>query len=138
MALGMVVFDSNVLIYFIENDIVFGQPAAIALAKAAEHDSAGFSVLALTELTAQKQTAAQLKKLSDMSPFVSFIDFNKSMALSAGKLRATFAGLKTPDAIHLSTALANGAKQFVTNDEQLTKISVPKLTITLLKGYTKV
>jgi uncharacterized protein len=41
----------------------------------------------------------------------------------AAQLRADFAGLKTPDAIHLATALHYGSDEFWTNDNRLNHIA---------------
>jgi uncharacterized protein len=44
--------------------------------------------------------------------------FNKS-----AQLRADFKSLKTPDALHLSTALHHGCNEFWTNDDMLNSIA---------------
>jgi predicted nucleic acid-binding protein len=41
----------------------------------------------------------------------------------AANLRATFSGLKTPDALHAATALAHGRGIFVTNDPVFRRIA---------------
>jgi len=115
-------FDSNILIYFVENDIEFGQKAAQALARAFEDGGASFSVLALTELLSHQQTPAQLKKLDELEKLVTFIGLTSGMAKKAGELRNKNNGLTTPDSIHLATALVAKADLFITNDNRLAKI----------------
>jgi len=124
------VFDSNILIYFVENDEEFGLLATQALAKAIDTNGAAFSVLALTELLSHKQTPAQLKKLAHLERVVQFIDVSREVARRAGGLRATHPTLRTPDAIHLATALVCKASRFITNDVALGKTakSITKIT----------
>ena len=43
--------------------------------------------------------------------------------LRAAQLRADFPSVKTPDAIHLATALHYGCDEFWTNDDRLAKIA---------------
>jgi predicted nucleic acid-binding protein len=50
----------------------------------------------------------------------------------AAKLRADFAGLKTPDALHIATAVYHNCDEFWTNDNRLDKIE-PNLVKNILK-----
>ena len=50
------------------------------------------------------------------------IPVDESIATTAGELRAKYAALRLPDAIHLATAVQCGADVFVTNDLQLAKV----------------
>ena len=128
----MTFFDSNILIYFIENDQEFGLQAAQALTAAIESGRATFSVLAITELTSHKQTEGQRKKLVQLEQLVEFYDFTKDIAKKAGELRSNHTGLRTPDAIHLATAIEFGANKLLTNDKNLAKIAssyIPTKTI---------
>ena len=49
----------------------------------------------------------------------------------AAKLRADFTGLKTPDALHLATALYHNCDEFWTNDNRLDKVK-PNLVKNIL------
>jgi len=44
-------------------------------------------------------------------------------------------GLKTPDAIHMATALLNGAQAFVTNDAGLKRVN--ELDVLVLEDYVE-
>ncbi len=126
----MTFFDSNILIYFIENDEQFGLAAAQALSKAIDTNGAAFSVLTLTELLSHRQTPAQLNKLAKLEQSVRFLSVSSEVAKKAGDLRATLPGLRTPDAIHLATALVYKAARLITNDIALVKTSqsITKIT----------
>lgn len=43
--------------------------------------------------------------------------------IRAAQIRADFPSVKTPDAIHLATALHYGCDEFWTNDDRLTKVA---------------
>lgn len=51
----------------------------------------------------------------------------------AANLRAKFVGLKTPDALHLATALNLGCNEFWTNDDHLER-AAPQFARNILRG----
>lgn len=59
------------------------------------------------------------------------VDINRQIAMSAAKLRAEYTSLRTPDAIHLASAIESGAKVFITTDRRLPK-KIGKLTVKVL------
>ena len=115
-------FDSNILIYFIENNIDFGGYAADVLSAAIDGNGAFFSVLALTELLSHQLTVAQQRKLETLRKHVVFLPVTDVVASKAGDLRRKHTGLRTPDALHLATAIVHKAA-FETNDRHLAKIA---------------
>ena len=132
----VVFFDSNILIYFIENNEEFGTEATRALSKAIDGEGVAFSVLALTETLSRRQPASAANKLKQLESAVHFIDVDKEVAKLAGSLRQKHPALKTPDALHLATALAQPDSSFVTNDLALYKRTKPLLKNTyLLRKY---
>lgn len=52
------------------------------------------------------------------NPLVRLVDVNASIIEQVTELRAQY-GFKTPDAIHLATAIGEGADRFLTGDESL-------------------
>lgn len=57
---------------------------------------------------------------------------DKAIAQKAGLLRQLYSGLKTPDAIHLATAIAAKADRFVTNDQVI--MSIKEIDGTLISA----
>lgn len=127
--MATIVLDSNILIYFIENDVEFGEASAKLMAKILQTGTIAFSCLALTELHAHPQSAKQLHKLQQLKPLIIFYEIDEALATLAGTLRSKHKTLKTPDALHLATALHIGATQFITNDHQLQKLKITGLDV---------
>jgi len=65
-------------------------------------------------------------------PNLDMFDVDMSVVEKASDLRAKY-GLRTPDAIHIATALLNGAQAFVTNDAQLKQVA--ELDVLVLQDY---
>ncbi len=53
---------------------------------------------------------------------IEWIAPDKTIAQKAGLLRQLHNGLKTPDAIHVATAILAKADRFVTNDQVILKL----------------
>lgn len=53
----------------------------------------------------------------------SILQINREIFRRAAHLRATFAGLKTPEAIHRATSLHHECDEFWTNDARLDRIA---------------
>lgn len=60
------------------------------------------------------------------------IDFTRQIARKAAQIRAKFPKVKTPDAIHLASAIESGVKIFITTDKRL-DIKLDNLKIEVLK-----
>ena len=54
-----------------------------------------------------------------LSSVLQLIPISQTILKEAAKLRATTPSLRTPDAIHVATAIASSCTQFLTNDRQL-------------------
>ncbi|HET91032.1 MAG TPA: PIN domain-containing protein [Chloroflexi bacterium] len=69
------------------------------------------------------------------SPGLSMLPVSPRVAEEAARLRASY-GFKTPDAIHLATAILAGGQTFLTNDKRLAKpLSIQVLILDdLLEG----
>jgi len=115
--------DSNVFIYVVEDHPEFSAAAKQALIKTVRGgDSLCVSSLVITEILSGTSNLSALKLLEASQTVV--YDFTKDIAVVAGNLRRQHPGLKTPDAIHVATAITAGASSFITNDKKLLKFDV--------------
>lgn len=82
-----------------------------------------------TRLLAVRNTHQELlKRFAEFFAVCEMLPFNKSVFEQATDLRAQTA-LKTPDALHLATAIHAGCDELWTNDKQLGKIASLHLAV---------
>lgn len=67
-----------------------------------------------------KSKAGEIYGNLSLHPGISWIDFSLEIADLSAQLRSE-TSLKTPDCIHLATALLSECSQFITNDKQIKK-----------------
>lgn len=113
---NMLALDSNVFIYFFEkNEQYYKASESIILDLLHGKSDVVCSTLVITELFAGDpnfdMSSLNIKGLHIVPP-------DRNIAVHAGKLRNQLK-VKTPDAIHLSTAILSGASKFITNDKKL-------------------
>lgn len=65
-----------------------------------------------------------------LSSGIQLIPINQTIIREAAQLRGSTTSLRTPDAIHVATAMISGCSQFLTNDQRLR--AVPGLPILIL------
>ena len=136
--MGQIVgLDANVFIYTLEGHPVFGQ-AASQLLRAVANGSVKTTASELVYLevlsgknieTADQELHAQTF-LAGIG--MAYHPIDRQLLIKAAGLRRKH-GLRSPDAIHLASAVATGATYFVTNDHGLLKKSVPGLRIVSLE-----
>ena len=132
--------DTVTLIYFLERHPDFYRQAK-ALFKRIEAGeiSAVFSSLVFAELLVpafrsdEKPRAQKIVRILANFPNLTVIPLTTEISTAAARLRAGH-GLRTPDAIHAATALASGAKGFITNDRAFEKIATNDFAIWLFGG----
>lgn len=132
--------DSMVFVYHFEGNKEFGQ-AAGRLLRAAEEGRCRLvcSVLALLEvLVAPKRRGQEdlcriYREMFEAFPHLSMLPVDTGIAETASDLRAAHT-LRTPDAIHLATALQAGAAAFVSQDGRLKGIQPQGLKVLPLSG----
>ncbi len=128
-----VYFDSCVAIYLVEQNQTFEPLIENRLAKQAQTAEVVIQVSALTEmeclvLPLRKKNQLLLDKFRLWFDKVEMLPVERDVFRQAARLRADFAGLKTPDAVHLATALHNNSDEFWTNDNRLAHIA-PSLVV---------
>ena len=131
-----IALDSNVFIYALERNIEWSKPAIAILRQLEGETITGVaSVLCLSEVLAypfmkSQQMGEDAQLFMEGLGGIDYIPMDAEIAIRAGRLRAAHGPkLKTPDAIHLATALWEHADLFVTNDRELLKLTLLDLKI---------
>jgi predicted nucleic acid-binding protein len=133
--------DSAVLIYHLEGVEPYADLTEAAFTAIAEDIvTAVLSTVAVTQLlvkpfSTRSDTIVQACERFILTlPNTSFVPVSFPIAREAARLRAAH-GLRTPDAISLATALAEGAKAFLTNDKRLGKVRSEGVAVLVLDDY---
>ncbi len=121
--------DAAPLIYYIEEEHPDYLTRMDALVAFVEENSIELfsSVITLTEVLIQPfrqnrvDLEQQYREILAKSGIVRLLDINQQIAEIAARLRVTYQ-LKTPDALHLATAINTGCDAFLTNDVALSKV----------------
>ena len=133
---GPVALDTSIFIYFIEEHPTY-LPRVLPLFRAAEQGVLTIVTSALTLLEVlvvpyrrgSDALAQRYEELLTRSCSVRLVEIGRDQLRIAARLRAT-TGVRTPDALQLSAALAAGCSAFFTNDRRLP--AVPGLRIVTL------
>lgn len=134
-ASGTVYLDSNGFIYSIERI----DPYRSILDKLWLIVSAGQIKVVTSELTllevlvkplkvGDASTATLFRTVLKHTPDVQMLPITQSVLEAAANLRAIL-GFKTPDALHVATALLNGATLFVANDSAFRRVKDLNVTV---------
>ncbi|MDT8442529.1 MAG: type II toxin-antitoxin system VapC family toxin [Desulfuromonadales bacterium] len=131
---ALIAVDTVVLVYFLERHPQY-YPAAKTLFQRIEEGSlhAVMASLVLTELLVpayREQATPVATHLIDVLqgfPHLKIVPLSNDIAILAARLRARY-GLRTPDAIHVATALHEQCSGLVTNDLELLRVQ-SELTI---------
>lgn len=123
-----VYFDACVAIYLVEQNQTFAPLIRTRLTEQAQSHEVVIQISALTEMEClvmplRKRDQPLLDKFHRWFDEVDVLSVEQAVFRRAAQLRADFAGLKTPDAIHLATALHYGSEEFWTNDNRLSQIA---------------
>jgi predicted nucleic acid-binding protein len=128
---GPIYIDANILIYSVERVV----PYADILEAFWRQVSAEHIVVVTSELTALETLVGPLKAGDQAlearfrqalfaTPDLRLRPITLSILEHAARLRATYAGLKIPDAIHAATAVEASCAMLLTNDLALRQITV--------------
>ncbi|HWN43440.1 MAG TPA: type II toxin-antitoxin system VapC family toxin [Thermoanaerobaculia bacterium] len=136
--------DSMIFVYHFEGNEEFG-PAAGRLLQAAEEGRCRLvcSVISLLEvLVVPKRRGREdlcqvYREMFESFPHLSMVPVDTGIAEIASDLRAT-QNLRTPDAIHLATALQAGAEAFVSQDDRFRNLPLRDLRVLPLGLLVKV
>jgi len=136
---GAVAVDTAVFIYLIEEEPRF-LPHILPLFAEADQGERELVTSALTLLevlvvpyrAGDRQLAERYEQLLTKSRGVRIVELTRDQLRAAAQLRAA-TGARTPDALHLVSALGTSCKTFVTNDRRLPP--VPGLRVIQLSSY---
>lgn len=136
--LGKIALDTNIFICAL-NLKDSRQEAALSILEEIKKKqlNASVSVLVLEEFFIRIHKQNREKEISSLLDFITIgellviLDVNKEIALLAAKLRAEYPSLRSPDALHLASAISAGANVFITTDKRLPR-KVGKLTVSVL------
>jgi predicted nucleic acid-binding protein len=130
--LGM---DTSPLIYFVEQNPQFYSIVKPLFQRIGDGElTAVASVLSLTEVLSipykleRQDLVDAYQAILGNNPNLSIIDVSFEIAHHAARLRATY-NLRTPDAIHIATALHRGCTAFLTNDHRLRVVTDLRVVI---------
>lgn len=129
----LIAIDTSILIYLLEEHPQYATHAR-RLFERIEKGSlkAIFSIVGMIELLTgvkkkgRQDLAQDYKLLLSHLPNFDIYSIDEKIVDVASTMRATY-GIRTPDAIHVATAIAKGATLFVTNDRALKKIKEIKV-----------
>lgn len=137
----IVALDTQLFIYFLE-----GHPVYFPLVKdlftsieRGEHKATASSLI-FTELMVpayRRQALGQIEevfRLLTNFPNLIITDLTPQIACEASRIRATFR-LRTPDAIHVASAMASKAKALLTNDLDFRNVAT-ELKVLMLRDYS--
>ncbi len=129
----MIALDTNIYIYFLERNPEFFNRSEKALKYAFESGPIPVATITLMEIMSGTANKEVLNFFANKQ-FV-LTDLTVEIATLAGQLRYKHKALKAADAIQLSTALANSASTFITNDDRLAQLKLG-IKITPLRKVT--
>ncbi len=131
-------FDTSIFVYSVENNQEFGSICQeLMLGLENNQLNAITSELTLSEAlvfpfrNAHLETQRKYQEIIETSGSLLVVPIVRHILIRAAELRAGQPSLKTPDAIHLATALETGCEVFLTND---TRIKSPDLEIITLSS----
>lgn len=125
--------DTNILIYFFENNAKYAPIIdEIFVFLESKQKAIAFSSLLLTEILVEPYRQGNLtvaKKWLEhfkLSKNLEIFDLTPVIAVDAAYLRAKY-NIKTPDSIHLATAMQRENIVFLTNDQDLKRVKEVKV-----------
>lgn len=114
--------DTNIFIYYFEEDSEFGLQARAIFENLSGKKSRGVtSIITLTELLSLPASEKELEALKMHfleTPNLIICDVNQTIGIDAARIRRKYS-FRIPDSIQLATCLYQNADIFITNDERL-------------------
>jgi predicted nucleic acid-binding protein len=122
-------FDADIVIYASTGDSRGSALSDAVSGRANDHDPAGIgSVVLLTETLALGDSAPNNARLREILAALVLLPVDADVARVAAALRSTYR-LKTPDALHLATAIVSGADRFITGNRRDFSTAIKEISI---------
>jgi predicted nucleic acid-binding protein len=122
-------FDTAPLVYFMENNPTYiVRMRSIMKQVASGHPTGKASFLVLAEVlvqpirTSNKTLVQQYENVLVNSSDFQLVPIGEAVSRKAAELRATY-NLKTPDALHVASAIVSGCDAFLTNDTGIKRVT---------------
>lgn len=138
---GRILLDSVAVVYFLERNPRYFQAAAEWMERvAAGRIAAVASALLLAEVlvpayrAGNAGAARQARTALERIPNFELLQVSASIADAAARLRAAH-GLRTPDALHVATALDQRVDCLVTNDRRLRRVEPEGIRIWIFDDH---
>ena len=125
---GRVYLDSDCIIYAVERHPIFAallDPFWLQVQNGLATVVTSELAICETQVLPRRLGNAALLSAFDhffARPELSLIPISRDLLRETARLRAIHTGLRTPDAIHLATAVESGCVAFITNDRRLNGI----------------
>jgi|SRR3989344_6069447 len=122
----LIALDSTIFIHALNEHDEFPDAAKLLTFLQHNHNTAVTSVMTLLEVAVHPYQTGSARLVEEHRKFVGgngrirIINVSQTIALKAAELRAEYR-LKTPDSIHLATAVVAGCDLFVTADKDFSR-----------------
>ncbi len=129
--------ESSLFILALENNQEFPLAAELFRILSKSKAEAYASVLVIIELMNKTYEVGSLERIPAQLDFISgggliaLVNVDRAIALKAAEIRAKY-HLKTPDAIHLATALEQNCELFLTADKDYNRAATSGLKIVVM------
>lgn len=120
--------DTSPFIYHLDPHPRYGPVAEALFGWLEERGSAVTSTITMTELLVRPYRRADIDHVNTIYAFtstypnLSWLPVTLALADDAARLRAKY-GLRTPDALHVATAISAAATGFVSNDNAFSRVT---------------
>lgn len=132
--MSKIYLDACIVIYFVEKHAVYAGEIETRINGLGVNDTLCFSPLIRMECLVMPLRTADITLQGHYESFFKaqeILEINAECFDKAARFRADFSSLKTPDALHLATALYHNCDEFWTNDSRLNAIA-PSLVKNIL------
>ncbi|MGQ9648256.1 MAG: type II toxin-antitoxin system VapC family toxin [Thermodesulfobacteriota bacterium] len=133
--------DTSILIYHLEDIEPYADLTEVTFSAIAEGlPRAVLSTISMTELLVQPFAAGENDRITIFEqlilslPNTDLIPPDYAIAKDAARLRSKYA-IRTPDALLISTALAEKAEAFLTNDSRLRSLKAEGISVLVLDDF---